>query len=235
MRDHDYVGEGADFEPGTLLAAYRKGIFPMPLRPGGPPTWWSPVRRGILPLETLRVSRSLRQSCRRFEIRIDTAVEEVIRACADPSRPGGWISDEIIAAYLRLHDLGWVHSVEAWTPDGRLAGGLYGVAIGGLFAGESMFHRVRDASKVALVALVDILRKDGDPDGRLLDVQWQTPHLASLGAIEVARADYLRLLRHALTLPNPPAFGDASWRAETAPDQGTLAPDRESGQDGRHA
>ncbi|WP_284533081.1 leucyl/phenylalanyl-tRNA--protein transferase [Nocardioides sp. T2.26MG-1] len=198
------VAIGADLEPGTLLAAYRRGLFPMPSgRRGDPMAWFCPVRRGIVPLDGLRVSRSLRRACREFEIRVDTAFEEVVEACADRHRPGGWIDDEIRQAYVRLHRLGWAHSVEAWR-DGRLAGGLYGVAVGGLFAGESMFHRERDASKVALVGLVEILR-DGVP-GRLLDVQWLTPHLASLGAVEVPRAAYLRALARALPLPIPQAF-----------------------------
>jgi leucyl/phenylalanyl-tRNA--protein transferase len=155
----------------------------------------------VIPLDGLRVSRSLRRACQRFEIRVDTAYDDVVRACADRRRPGGWINADIIAAYRRLHDLGWVHSVEAWT-DGRLAGGLYGVSIGGLFAGESMFHRDRDASKVALVGLVAMLRAQGDA-GRLLDVQWVTPHLASLGAVAVDRSTYLRDLRGALRVPPP--------------------------------
>jgi leucyl/phenylalanyl-tRNA--protein transferase len=167
--------------------------------------WWSPDPRGVLPLAGVHVSRSLRAACRRFEIRVDTAYDDVVRACADRRRPGGWIRNDIVTAYRRLYDLGWVHSIEAWSvgPDGRdrLAGGLYGVAIGGLFAGESMFHRVRDASKVALVGLVDLLAADGRD--RLLDVQWATPHLASLGAVEVARPAYLDLLAEALPLPQP--------------------------------
>lgn len=203
----DLVGQGADLEPGTILAAYRHGIFPMPVQHSGPMAWWSPERRGILPLARLVVSRSLRRSCRNFEIRVNTAFDQVIEACADPRRPGGWITREIIEAYERLHELGWAHSVEAWTPDGKLAGGLYGVAIGGFFGGESMFHRERDASKVALVALVNMLREAGDADQRLLDLQWCTPHLASLGAIEIPRAEYFDLLKKALSLPLPPAFG----------------------------
>ncbi|WP_020574983.1 leucyl/phenylalanyl-tRNA--protein transferase [Actinopolymorpha alba] len=202
----DLVGHGADLEPTTLIAAYRQGIFPMPLRRTGPMPWWSPLRRGILPIDGIRVSRSLRQACRRFTIRVDTVFDEVIRACADPKRPGGWITPEIIAAYERLHELGWAHSVEAWTPEGQLAGGLYGVAIGGLFAGESMFHRERDGSKVALVGLVELLAAD-DADRRLLDLQWRTPHLASLGAVEVSREEYLRMLDQALRLSAPAVFG----------------------------
>ncbi|MGH9274493.1 MAG: leucyl/phenylalanyl-tRNA--protein transferase, partial [Acidimicrobiales bacterium] len=155
--EHGVVGVGADLEPGTLLAAYRAGLFPMPLHRGGPMAWWSPDPRGVLPLDRLRVSRSLRRSCRRYEIRIDTAFADVVDACASPRRPGGWISPAIRAAYGELHRLGWAHSVEAWDDEG-LAGGLYGVAMGGLFAGESMFHRRRDASKVALVSLVELLR-----------------------------------------------------------------------------
>ena len=150
--DDDLVGIGADLEPGTLLAAYRRGLFPMPSgEPGDPMYWFCPVRRGVLPLDGLLVSQSLRRSARDFEIRVDTAFAEVVDACGDPIAAAGWIDGDIRAAYLRLHELGWAHSVEAWR-DGRLVGGLYGVAIGGLFAGESMFHHVRDASKVALLA-----------------------------------------------------------------------------------
>lgn len=191
------VGTGADLEPGTILAAYRKGIFPMPH--GSVLAWWSPDPRGILPLDGLRVSRSLRRSLRRYEIRFDTAFEEVIDGCADLRRPSGWISPEIWAAYMRLHRLGWAHSVEAWSlDDGTLAGGLYGVAIGGLFAGESMFYRSTDASKVALVGLVERMRGRGMT---LLDVQWATDHLRSLGAVELARRAYLVRLAEAVSLP----------------------------------
>ncbi len=202
----DLVGMGADLEPGTLLAAYERGLFPMPMgNADGPMLWWSPLQRGVLPLDALKVSRSLRQSARGMEIRVDTVFSEVIRACADPTRDSGWIGADIVKAYTRLHELGWVHSVETWQ-DGRLVGGLYGVARGGLFAGESMFHRVRDASKVALLGLVEILR-DEHADRRLLDVQWQTSHLASLGAIAVPRPAYTQRLAKALELPLPAAFG----------------------------
>lgn len=199
---------GADLEPGTLLAAYRTGLFPMPVveRGGEVLAWWSPDPRGVVPLDGLRVSRSLRRSCERFHVRVDTAFEEVIDACAEPSRPGRWITPAIRTAYLELHRLGWAHSVEAWAPDGTLAGGLYGVAVGGLFAGESMFHRATDASKVALVALVALLRAGG---GSLLDVQWVTPHLATLGAVEVPRADYLARVAEAVAQPLPPVFQGA--------------------------
>jgi leucyl/phenylalanyl-tRNA--protein transferase len=201
----DLVGMGADLEPGTLLAAYRRGLFPMPGEsPGDPLLWFSPVDRGVLPLDGLKVSKSLRRSVRDFEIRVDTAFDEVVAACGDPSRPQGWIDDDIKTAYADLHRLGWAHSVEAWR-DGRLAGGLYGVAIGGLFAGESMFHRETDASKAALVGLVRHL-SDAHAEARLLDVQWSTPHLASLGVVEVPRRDYLARLQRALELPLPDAF-----------------------------
>ena len=166
----------------------------------GPLAWWAPDPRGVIPLDGLHVSRSLRRSCQRFEIRVDTAFDAVIRGCADPSRPSGWIDDEFIAAYTRLHELGWVHSVEAWTRGDvpELAGGVYGVAIGGLFAGESMFHRRTDASKAALAGLVERLRPGG---ATLFDVQWQTEHLATLGAREIPRDRYLGLLADALARP----------------------------------
>ena len=201
----DLVGMGADLEPGTLLAAYRNGLFPMPSDdPALGMLWWSPVERGVLPLDRLRTTRSLRQSVRRMEIRVDTAFDEVIWACADPDRDGAWIDEEILDAYTRLHALGWAHSVEAWL-DHDLVGGLYGVAVDGLFAGESMFYRVRDASKVALVGLVDLLR-DEYADRRLLDVQWRTDHLASLGVVEVPRAAYAELLARAADVPLPSPF-----------------------------
>ncbi len=200
--DAGIVAVGADLEAGTLLAAYRAGLFPMPVR-RRTLAWWSPDPRGILPLDQLRVTRSLRRSCARYEVRIDTAFDAVIDACADPDRQHGWIDDRIAEAYQRLHRLGWAHSVEAWTPEGELAGGLYGVAIGGLFAGESMFHRRTDASKVALVHLVELLEAGG---ATLLDVQWTTDHLRSLGAIDLARTEYLERLEAALALPLPDAF-----------------------------
>jgi len=204
--DSGLVGVGGDLEPGTVLAAYRHGLFPMPVGGRRPLGWWSPDPRAVIPLDGLVVTRSLRRSVRRYELRVDTAFEAVIDACGDPRRPHGWITPEVRAAYVRLHDLGWVHSVEAWSrEDGTLAGGLYGVALGGLFAGESMFHRRPDASKVALVGLVEMLREAGAA-GRLLDVQWSTPHLSSLGAVEVPRAAYVRDVRAAVEMPPPPAF-----------------------------
>lgn len=193
--EHGIVGVGADLEPGTLLAAYRQGLFPMRLGPTGAVGWWSPDPRAVIPLDGLRVSRSLRRSMRRFAIRVDTAFEAVMRGCGDPARPHGWIDESFVEAYMRLHELGWAHSVEAWCGD-ELVGGLYGVSIERLFAGESMFHRVTDASKVTLVGLVAVLRARG---ARLLDVQWATPHLESLGAVEIPRDDYLAALADAVT------------------------------------
>jgi leucyl/phenylalanyl-tRNA--protein transferase len=207
-RDGDLVASGGDLEPSTLLAAYRLGLFPMPADLDSPEVcWWSPVRRGVLPLDGVRVSRSLRASTRRYEVRVDTAFRQVVLACADPARDSRWINGDVIRGYTQLAKLGWAHSVETWD-EGTLVGGLYGVAIGGLFAGESMFSRATDASKVALVHLVDLLR-DEHADGRVLDTQWQTPHLASLGVVEIPRAEYLRRLQRALELPLPAAFGSS--------------------------
>ena len=194
--DGDVVAAGGDLAPATLVAAYRQGLFPMAIEGRDQALgWWSPDPRGIVPLDRLRVTRSMRQSAKRYDVRIDTCFADVIRACGDPSRESGWITPDFIAAFTAMHQLGWAHSVEVFDGDGRLAGGLYGVRINGLFAGESMFHRQRDASKVALMALVELMRETGMT---LLDVQWRTEHLASLGAIEVGRAQYLALLAEAL-------------------------------------
>jgi leucyl/phenylalanyl-tRNA---protein transferase len=196
----EIVAIGADLEPGTVLAAYRLGLFPMKVGWRSRIGWWSPNPRGIIPLDGVHVSRSLRRSRCRFEVRTDTAFEEVMLGCADTDRPHGWIDDEFVATYCRLHELGWTHSIETWL-DGELVGGLYGVAVGGLFAGESMFHRVTDASKVALVATVEHLAARGFT---LFDVQWVTPHLASMGAIEISRKEYRTRLADALRV-------DATW------------------------
>jgi leucyl/phenylalanyl-tRNA--protein transferase len=188
---------GGDLEAGTVLAAYRAGIFPWPDETGRL-LWWSPDPRAILPLDGFHESRSLARVRRRdrFRISVDRAFGAVIRGCTERAE-GTWITPSMIAAYTRLHELGWAHSVEAWEGD-ALAGGAYGVAIGGLFAAESMFHRSRDASKVALAALVHHLRLRGFA---LLDVQLMTPHLASLGAVAIARATYLDRLGAARDLP----------------------------------
>ncbi len=199
--DDDLIATGADLEPGTLLAAYVAGCFPMPInrkRLG----WFSPEPRGILRPSELRITRSLRQSIKRYEVSVNRAFDDVIAGCADPSRPMGWIDQRIMKAYTRLHAMGWVHSVEVWDDEG-LAGGLYGVSIGGLFAGESMFHRRRDASKVALVHLVELV--GGEP-ANLIDVQWLTPHLSSLGATECGRAQYLDLAVRAISEGRSPSW-----------------------------
>ena len=188
------VGIGADLAPGTLLLAYRSGIFPMPAGDSGDLVWWSPDPRAILPLDRFSPSRSLRRSIRRYETTVNRAFREVAVACADPQRADGWITREFVDAYVVLHELGWAHSIETWH-QGVLVGGLYGVSIGGLFAGESMFYRERDASKVALAHLIDMMRGWDNP---LLDVQWLTPHLESLGAVEVSRRRYIEILPRSL-------------------------------------
>ena len=221
---------GANLEPRIVLQAYCVGLFPMPLTPEGLIAWWSPDPRGVLELSDLVVHRSLRRSLKRYKVTVDTAFESVIRACASIDRPHGWIDSQMQKAYIKLHEMGLAHSVEVWKDnevkdddtrkdhmqkDGdrwkdngltdicattELVGGLYGVAVGGLFAGESMFHTERDASKVALVHLVERLT---DAHDRLIDVQWLTPHLSSLGAKAVPRAYYLERLTHLLKSPQP--------------------------------
>ena len=182
----------------ALLAAYASGWFPMSSAPGDI-RWYSPDPRGIIPLDTFRAPRRLARTLRqeRFEIRVDTDFRAVISGCAERvDADGNWIDSEIIESYCALHDLGFAHSVETWQ-DGRLVGGLYGVALKGAFFGESMFHRARDASKVALAALVERLRAGGFV---LLDTQWVTDHLVQFGAIDIPRRRYLRMLEEALTI-----------------------------------
>jgi len=182
-------------DPALLVRAYREGIFPMAVE-SGEIAWFSPARRGVIPLDTFRVPSRLARVIRqgRFDVEIDRAFEGVMRACADRQDDGTWISDEIIESYVSLHRLGLAHSVEAWQGD-ELVGGLYGVHLGAAFFGESMFHRVTDASKVALAALVDRLCHHGF---ELLDIQWVTPHLEQFGAVEIPRAEYLSRLKRAL-------------------------------------
>jgi leucyl/phenylalanyl-tRNA--protein transferase len=183
-------------DPELLLQGYRLGVFPMAMEDDSI-AWFSPDPRAIMPLENFHVPHALRRVMRRkvFEIKIDNHFDDVIRACA--KRKDTWINSEIIESYQRLHELGHAHSVEAWSKN-KLTGGLYGVAVGGAFFGESMFHRVTDASKVALVALVQHLRAQ---KFALLDTQWLTPHLEQFGAIEIARSRYLKLLQRAVELP----------------------------------
>ena len=195
--DDDVVAIGADLEPDTLLFAYSHAMFPMFLdRRHTQLGWWSPVMRGVIPLDGLRVSRSMRQSAKKFHCTIDTAFAEVMHACATTHQQGNWIDDKFIEAYTTLHTLGHAHSVEVWNDDNLLVGGLYGVRINGFFAGESMFHRATDASKVALMFLVDLMNLAGM---ELLDTQWQTEHLETLGCCAIPRATYCELLRHAVT------------------------------------
>ena len=183
-------------DPELLLQGYRLGVFPMAMEDDSI-QWFSPDPRAILPLEDFHVPHALRRLLRKnvFETRIDSAFSKVIEACA--KREDTCINLEIIESYTRLHDLGCAHSVEAWK-EGTLAGGLYGVAVGGAFFGESMFHYVTDASKIALVALVEHLRAQ---KFALLDTQWLTPHLQQFGGLEISREHYLRLLRRAVELP----------------------------------
>ena len=198
---HDLWAAGADLEPGTILAAYRLGLFPMPLA-ATTIGWWSPAERGIVPLDRFRSTRSLRRDAGRYEIRIDTAFDEVVAACADPRRPNGWIDVNIRVAYGRLYELGWAHSIEGWDDEG-LAGGLYCLAMGGLVAGESMFHQRSGASKAAFLALVDLIRAAGDCEWRLFDVQWATANLERLGAVGISRGEYVSRLERALALTDP--------------------------------
>jgi leucyl/phenylalanyl-tRNA--protein transferase len=191
----DLVAWGGDLDPDLVLDAYRHGMFPMGDE-GGPVLWWSPDPRGVLPLDGLHVPRRLARTCRRpdLEVRVDTAFGEVMRAC-DENRPEGrWLHAEMLACYDELHRRGHAHSVEVWR-EGRLVGGTYGVAVGAAFAAESKFHRERDVSKVALVALVNRLRERGFA---LLDVQWRTDHLARLGVVEIPREEYLLRLGRAV-------------------------------------
>ena len=185
-------------EPALLVHAYRQGIFPMAMEDEAI-GWFSPDPRGILPLDAVHVSSRLARVIRsgRFEVVVDRDFEAVMRACAAGREEGTWISEDIIASYVALHQEGMAHSVETWRA-GRLVGGLYGVHLGGAFFGESMFHVETDASKVALVALVTRLRDRGFS---LLDIQWVTPHLATFGAIEIPRTDYLARLARALGQP----------------------------------
>jgi leucyl/phenylalanyl-tRNA--protein transferase len=192
--ENGLVAVGGDLRPETLLRAYRRGVFPW-FDEYSPVCWWSPDPRAVFELETFHVSRRLARTIRsgRFTVTVNRAFVEVMRGCADREE-GTWVTEDMIAAYVRLHRLGHAHSVEAWC-DGELAGGTYGVAVGGLFAAESMFHRRTDASKVALAFLVERLRRRGFV---LLDIQMLTEHTARLGAVEIPRAEYLSRLREAL-------------------------------------
>lgn len=216
--DQDLIAFSEEFDAPLAVAAYHSGVFPMPLPQNDDAYmgWWSPRQRGVLPLDGVRVTRSLRKSAKHCTTTIDVDVAQVIDRCADPDRPGGWITEPVRQVYLQLAEAGVVHSIETWNEAGTLVGGLYGVSIGGLFAGESMFHdqqHGRDASKIALLRLVAEMSRETTSaqreQERLLDVQWQTPHLASLGAITIDRTRYFTLLDAALAAPAP------QWRTGT--------------------
>ena len=214
----DIIFQGGDLSPATLLAAYRSGLFPMPLE-GSKLGWFCPKWRGTFLANTrnmgsipYQISRSLRKSINRFTYSMDLAFRDVISNCANPQRPGSWITPVIQDAYIRLHELGWAHSFEVWIGQGaqkELVGGLYGVAIGGLFAGESMFHKRSDASKAALAVLISTMLEQG---GTLIDTQWMTRHLESLGGLAIPRMEYLHLLDEAISLPLPEIFEKGQGR-----------------------
>ena len=202
----ELLGVGADLAPETMLAGYRSGLFPMNVQlPDDSDAlgWWSPNPRGVLPPGKVRISRSLRRSIRRYRVTVDRRFDEVVAHCGDPRRPHGWITDDFREAYSVLFALGWAHSIEVWNDDHELAGGLFGISLGGLFAAESKFHLQTDASKVAVVALCRIMSSGDHGSTRLIDVQWSTPHLASLGVEELSRNAYLDLLPLLLRTPAP--------------------------------
>lgn len=192
--DDDIVAAGADLETDTLLYAYAHGMFPMFVNKRNL-AWWSPVDRGVIPLDGLRITRSMQQSAKRFTCTVNQAFTEVMTLCGSMRTDGNWINQYFIDAYTELHEEGHAHSVEVWNQAGELVGGLYGVRINKFFAGESMFHIETDASKVALMHLVQLMTLDGM---ELLDTQWRTDHLESLGCIAVPREKYLQLLASAI-------------------------------------
>lgn len=196
------VGYGADFAPETIISAYVRGIFPWP-HEDAEMLWFSPDPRGVLPVGGLHISRRLQRTIRsgKFRVTLDAAFERVMLGCADRSE-GTWISPRLIRGYVELHELGWAHSFDVWTQDGELAGGLYGVAVGSMFGAESMFHRVTDASKVAMVAMMEHAARIGVT---LIDIQVLTEHTEWMGGIEIPRDEYLRRLREALG-------GEVDWR-----------------------
>jgi leucyl/phenylalanyl-tRNA--protein transferase len=191
---------GSNWNPETLLAAYRVGLFPMPHEIDGQESaigWWSPQPRAIFIPGEIHVSRSLRVAQRKFQVTVDRDFEAVIRACGNPNRVSGWINQEVISAFITLHNLGLAHSVEVWDKYDQLAGGLYGLELGGVFAGESMFHASKNASKVALVHLGELLN---DGNGRVIDTQWMTSHLESMGAVPIDRREYCQKLPELLAI-----------------------------------
>ena len=192
--DDDIVAAGADLETDTLLYAYAHGMFPMFVNKRNL-AWWSPVDRGVIPLDGLRITRSMQQSAKRFTCTVNQAFSEVMTLWGSMRTDGNWINQHFINAYTELHEEGHAHSVEVWNETGDLVGGLYGVRVNKFFAGESMFHIETDASKVALMHLVKLMTLDGM---ELLDTQWRTDHLESLGCIAIPREKYLQLLASAI-------------------------------------
>lgn len=192
--------DGSNWSSEVILKAYRLGLFPMPLDAIESPnviSWWSPNPRGVLKPNEIKVSNSLKKSLKKFDFTIDQEFENVVRNCGNPARPSGWITQEVVSAYLDLHEIGLAHSIEVWNKSGHLVGGLYGLELGGLFAGESMFHLESDASKAALVKLADFL---DDQTNRLIDCQWRSEHLATLGVREISRNEYISQLPELLKL-----------------------------------
>jgi leucyl/phenylalanyl-tRNA--protein transferase len=204
MPKDDLVSLGADLKPETLIDSYRHGIFPMHIQIENKREigWWSPQQRGILPLNKINISSSLKKSMKKYFVTFDQDFDSVIDGCGDDKRPKGWINKDIKTAYKKLFELGYVHSVEVWNKKDELVGGLYGVEVNGLFAGESMFHTQTDASKTALVYLVEKLSQAGGE--RIFDVQWQTPHLKSMGVVKISRSKYSSLLPEVMN--TKPAF-----------------------------
>lgn len=193
---------GSNWEPRTLLTAYERGLFPMPFEVDADSEaigWWSPAKRAIFVPSEIKVSHSLRNSLKKFTVTVDQQFRDVVMACGNPKRPQGWINLNVVNAFTRLYELGHAHSVEVWDSQGVLVGGLYGVEIGGIFAGESMFHVARDASKVALVHLGRIMNQT---PGRIIDTQWMTEHLRSLGAREISRSEYCQLVSSKSEMPS---------------------------------
>jgi leucyl/phenylalanyl-tRNA--protein transferase len=204
MPKDDLVTLGADLKPETLIDSYKHGIFPMHIQIENKREigWWSPLQRGILPLNKINISSSLQKSMKKYFVTFDQDFDAVIEGCGDDKRPKGWINKDIKTAYKKLFELGYVHSVEVWNKKDELVGGLYGVEVNGLFAGESMFHKQTDASKTAMVYLVNQLKEAGGE--RIFDVQWQTPHLKSMGVVKISRAKYISLLPEVMN--TAPAF-----------------------------
>jgi leucyl/phenylalanyl-tRNA--protein transferase len=193
--DAGLVGHGADFEPSTIIEAYRAGCFPWP-HPSYERLWFSPDPRAIIPVGGLHVSRRLARRLRTggFRITVDGAFDQVIRGCAERGTEGTWITRSLMGAYVRLHELGWAHSVEAWTAEGEIAGGLYGIRVGRMFGAESMFRRVDGGSKVALAGFMQWCEAEGI---ELIDIQMLTQHTRALGGVEISRREYLNRLARA--------------------------------------